>query len=156
MTFFSKFYCSNFKNFIRNSKTKLENSLLGLDLINIFNPVNPLEVSVEEKVIMNLNSLTQEDKIVWSRISSNLFKGVLIENCTFSNYRIMLERELFKHNDIYNFKMNKPHETYRICLMKGNISFEEFEYLSESFTGKVDVICKLMGSIEKKLIQQTN
>lgn len=156
MSFFNRFYCTNFKNFIRNSKIKLENNLSGLDLINVFRSVNPSEISNNERILLNLDTMTQEEKIVWMKISANIFQGVLLENCTFANYKIIIERELFKHRDIYNFNITKPQERYTIRFIKGELEFEKLEYICELFSGKVDIMCRLMSCIEKRVIQQNN
>jgi hypothetical protein len=150
------FSCENFKNFLRNSKIGMENNIYGIDVLE--QPHKPYDkpCSTEQKIINNLDILTKEDKILWLKDLKGVFKGVIIENCTFSEYRILIKKDFLTPEEILKYKVGYLSEKYKIFLLKGVAAFEKIEYISNPDDQKVDFACSLINSIEKKILQQLN
>lgn len=149
MSYF-KLNCDNFKTFIFNSRIMIENSLYGVDSskgnIKSFDD----ESSVELRIINNLDTLTQEEKIIWSKESDSMYRGVVLENCTFSDYTIVLYREQIEFNSDSNQEM------YSISFMKDFLTYEKIEYFGEALNEKDNAINNLLETVDRKLLQQQN
>jgi len=151
-----KFKCDNFKNFIRDSKNKIENSLYGIECVDSKRLKLEELNSQELRIIRNLEVLTQEDKIIWSKDSEDSYRGVVMENCTFSDYRILISKEVVDWDESSYYGCDYLTEVYRISFIKGLLTFEKIEYFSDAFNSSDDIINRLLEAINKKLVQQQN
>lgn len=150
------FNCGNFKNFLRNSKISMENTIYGLDVLEPIHKQYERPCSTEQKIINNLDILTKENKILWQKDLKGVFKGVIIENCTFSEYRILIKRDFLTPEEILKYKVGYLSEKYKIFLLKSFSAFEKYEYISHFNGQKVDPADSLINSIENKILQQSN
>ena len=150
------FSCGNFRNFLRNSKIRIENTIYGLDILDPLNKEYNKPDTTEEKIINNLDILTKEDKILWLKDLNGVFKGVILENCTFASYRILIKRDFLTPEEILKHKVGYLSEKYKIFLLKGILAFEKFEYITNADKRKPDLVDSLIDSIEKKVVQQSN
>jgi len=153
MSYF-KLNCTDFKNFIHNSKIKLENSLYGRSDFEINSGLSGAEfsgknLSVEEKIINNLEVLSNEDKIIWTKDSPQSYRGVVVENCTFSDYKILLYPGRTGSNG------DLPC-AYKIIFIKGILTYEKIEYFTSGLNNEEDLMERLLTAINRKLIQQRN
>lgn len=151
-----KFKCGNLRNFIRNSKIMIENSLSGLDLIDFKNEGLKKINTVEQKIINNFITLTKEDKLLWHKQEEGALKGAIAENCAFSDYRIIIKKDFLSPEEILKLRVGYLSEKYKIFFMKGVLAFDKLEYISDSDGKCIDPINDLIEMIEKKLVQQSN
>lgn len=79
-------------NFIQNSRTKIENSLNRMDSKTFRQKSCNLLPDLVRKIVNNLDMLTKEEKIIWSKDKMSLLRGIVIEDCLFSGYKIIIEK----------------------------------------------------------------
>ena len=138
-----KFSEGDFVSFIKDSLNKLEKNKYK----RIFGCSKSV-LSTEYRIIDNIDNLTNDNKIVWSKESEDFYRGIVLENCAFSDYRIYLERVYVPEADQYN-------DSYRVSFTKGVLVIEKIEYIA----GVIDYCEKinaLMDTIEQKLLQESN
>lgn len=153
MSYF-KFKSINFKNFIENSKAKLENSLYGNE--NEFDKTEHFKTPLESRIIKNIETLTQNEKIIWSMDSELAFRGVVVENCTFCDYQIIICKNQIIDNEKLVYDTDYSPETYIISFIKGILTLDKIEYFVDPYSAENNVLAKLLCTINKKLIQQKN
>lgn len=149
---------NKFKIFIKNSKVGLENREFDVDFVmpDIKELIleNPIPAYVK-RLLINLDILTQEGKIIWTDDFAGFYRGVVIKECRFSNFKIVLENENqdFENYGISNLNDYEPY--YRINLIKDTPSDKRVEYVI-NFREENEEIMNLFATIEKKLIQLSN
>ncbi|OGI03681.1 MAG: hypothetical protein A2287_03520 [Candidatus Melainabacteria bacterium RIFOXYA12_FULL_32_12] len=149
---------NKFKIFIKNSKagkSQLSESDFDIPEIKELMLKNPVP-SYIRKIIRNLDSLTLEDKIIWSQDFEGFFRGLVIKDCRFSNFKIIIENDNSADFDDYGIdKLNNFESAYRISLIKDGLGSKKTEYII-NLQADNDEITHLFEAIERKLIQQNN
>jgi len=157
---------SDLENFIQKSKTKIENSLNRMNPKTFKQESGNLLPALIGRIIKNLDILTKEEKIIWSRDKKALLRGIVIEDCLFSNYKIIIEKWDMPHitgKKIAGFCRGNGNETslvnffqkYKISFVKGILNAERIEYITNLEENYNEITC-LFSTIEIKLSQQKN
>jgi hypothetical protein len=171
---------NDLENFIQKSKTKIENSLNRMNSKTFRQESGNLLPALIGKIIKNLDILTKEEKIIWSRDKKALLRGIVIEDCLFSGYKIIIEKwdmpnfngkriagshcaavtELNKKDDPKQQAESKYSsfdffQKFKISFVKGILNAERIEYIM-NFEENYNEITRLFGTIEAKLSQQKN
>lgn len=151
-----KLQCKNFGNFVKNSRIKLENNVYD-DRLGIFRYESQnLLPSFVRKIINNLDILTQEDKIIWSKSSDDSFRGIVTVSNAFSNYRIIIEKWDFdKYFNCDLFESGHNECNYKISFIKGILTADKIEYIS-NLKYNNNEMQNLFITIERKLLQERN
>ncbi|EKE02755.1 MAG: hypothetical protein ACD_20C00337G0026 [uncultured bacterium] len=150
---------NNFKIFIKNSRAGLESQLFEPDFdipeikeLMLKNPVP----SYVKKLIRALDRLTVEDRIIWSADFEGFFRGVVVKDCRFSNFKIIVEHDSPMDFDDYNIdNLNDFDSAYRISLIKDGVGIKKFEYIINLEIDN-DEVMHLFDTIERKQTQLNN
>ena len=143
------------ENFIQKSKTKIENSLNRMNSKTFKQESGNLLPALIGRIIKNLDILTKQEKIIWSRDKKALLRGIVIEDCLFSDYKIIIEK--WNMPNITEKRIAGIHffQKYKISFVKGILNAERIEYIT-NFEENYNEISRLFSTIEAKLSQQKN
>ena len=148
---------SNFKVFIKNSHTGFQNQVPELSLPEI------VEITVEDEVpksvkriINNLDILTKDDKIIWSKDYGGFLNGIVVKECGLSNYKILIDDiSLMEFGDYGAEILKDIVPICRINLIKDGLSSKKMEYVINIMPDNDELSC-LLETIERKLLQESN
>ena len=155
MSYF-KFKSINFKNFIENSRAKLENSLYGYEDESDSRNCLAEQVSVENRILKNLDILTHDEKIIWSADSEVVFRGVVVENCALCDYKIIICKNQIGDSQKFLYNSDHSSESFVVSFIKGILTIEKIEYFIDPYDMEHNLLAQLIGTINKKLLQQKN
>jgi|GEM_PF-3042713 len=146
---------NDLENFIQKSKIKIENSLNRMDSKTFKQESVNFLPALVRKIVRNLDILTKEGKIIWSRDKKSVLRGIVIEDCLFSGYKIIIEKW-----DMPNICAKKIAgfaflQKYKISFVKGILNAERIEYIT-NLEESHNEITRLFGTIEVKFFQQRN
>ncbi|MDD3013306.1 MAG: hypothetical protein PHC34_06340 [Candidatus Gastranaerophilales bacterium] len=143
------------ENFIQNSRTKIKNSLNRMNSKTFRQESGNLLPALIGKIIKNLDILTKEDKIIWSRDKKALLRGIVIKDCLFSDYKIIIEK--WDMPNINKKRIAGFHffDKYKISFVKGILNAERIEYITNLEENYKEISC-LFNTIEIKISRQKN
>lgn len=147
-----------FEIFIKNSKNKSEThnneTDSGISKIIEFEYQDPMPSSIKN-IIKNLSILTRDNKIIWIKDYTGIFRGIIIKNCIFSNFKIILENFNAEFDDYGLNQLIDFEPICRISLVKDILNTPKVEYLI-NLNPVNDEVIDFIGSIKNKLLQENN
>jgi len=143
------------ENFIQKSKTKIENSLNRMNSKTFKQESGNLLPALIGRIIKNLDILTKEEKIIWSRDKKALLRGIVIKDCLFSGYKIIIEKWDMPNLNGKRIAGFHFFDKYKISFVKGILNAERIEYIT-NFEENYSEISSLLSTIEIKLSRQKN
>jgi hypothetical protein len=158
---------NDLENFLKKSKNKIEKSINRMGVNSFKQETGNFLPSLVGKIIKRLDALTKEEKILWSREKNSLLRGIILEDCIFSDYRIIIEkwnmpnfsRKKIAGNNYNNeepfYNSNNNFQKFKISFVKGILNAEKVEYIID-FEENHNNIKNLFKTIETKFSQQKN
>lgn len=158
---------NDLENFLKKSKNKIEKSINRMGVNSFKQETGNFLPSLVGKIVKSIDNLTKEEKILWSRDKNSLLRGIILEDCIFSDYRIIIEKwnmpNFNRHKIAGNSNINEEtfynsdnkFQKFKISFVKGILSAEKVEYIID-FEENYNDIKNLFKTIETKFSQQKN